>query len=109
MRATTLWHSRWQFAIAIAIALVAAWLTLGQATGDDDFKPRTVINRPFKEIVDAPTISAAEADKLLNPNELVLGVSVGGRRRAYPINMLTGPSREIINDQLGGSAIAATW
>jgi hypothetical protein len=42
-------------------------------------------------------------------NELVLGVVVNGEARAYPINMLTGPSREIINDTLGGTAIAATW
>ena len=40
---------------------------------------------------------------------LVLGVTVGEESRAYPINMLTGPSREILNDALGGRAIAATW
>ncbi len=45
----------------------------------------------------------------LNPSELVLGVTVGKESRAYPINMLTGPSREILNDTLGGQAIAATW
>jgi hypothetical protein len=45
----------------------------------------------------------------INPTELVLGVTVNGQSRAYPINMLTGPQREIINDQLGGHAIAATW
>ena len=27
---------------------------------------------------------------------------VGKAARAYPINMLTGPQREIINDRLGG-------
>jgi hypothetical protein len=39
----------------------------------------------------------------------VLGVSIGDQSRAYPINMLTGPRREIINDELAGHAIAATW
>ena len=29
--------------------------------------------------------------------------------RAYPINMLTGPHREIINDKIGETAFAATW
>jgi hypothetical protein len=38
----------------------------------------------------------------------VLGVRVGKDARAYPINMLTGPDREIINDTLGEKAIAAT-
>jgi len=42
-------------------------------------------------------------------NELVLGLELNGEARAYPINMLTGPSREIINDTLGGIPIAATW
>jgi hypothetical protein len=36
-------------------------------------------------------------------------VMINGESRAYPINMLTGPSREILNDRLGGTAIAATW
>jgi len=39
----------------------------------------------------------------------VLAVTVGEQSRAYPINMLTGPEREILNDTLGGRAIAATW
>jgi hypothetical protein len=42
-------------------------------------------------------------------SELVLGLTLGGAARAYPINMLTGPQREIVNDELGGRAIAATW
>ena len=42
-------------------------------------------------------------------DELVLGVVIDGKARAYPINMLTGPTREIINDELSDVAIAATW
>jgi hypothetical protein len=49
------------------------------------------------------------SERVVRPNELVLGVVVEGKARAYPINMLTGPRREIINDELGGKAIAATW
>jgi hypothetical protein len=49
------------------------------------------------------------ADEILEDDELVLGVEIGGDTCAYPINMLTGPDREIINDELGGRAIAATW
>ena len=53
----------------------------------------------------------ATSARLASPicSELVLGVTVGKESRAYPINMLTGPSREILNDTLGGQAIAATW
>ena len=75
----------------------------------DGFHPRQVVPGPYKPIIDAPTVSAEEAGKKLGEAELVLGVVVGKEARAYPINMLTGPSREIINDMLGGRAIAATW
>lgn len=73
------------------------------------FKPVTVIPRSFPPIKNAPTIPADEAGELLRDDDLVLGVEVNGQARAYPINLLCGPQREIINDVLGGQAIAATW
>ena len=72
------------------------------------FRPTRVLAAQ-PAITDAPTNSAREAGAVLNPNELVIGVTIGKESRAYPINMLTGPSREIINDTLGGQGIAATW
>ena len=74
----------------------------------DDFKPVQVV-RPFEPIVNPKFVSAEEAVKQLRDDELVLGVEMDGIARAYPINMLTGPSREIFNDTLGAHAIAATW
>jgi hypothetical protein len=64
---------------------------------------------PRPPIVDAPFIRADEVVDQVRPEELVLGIVLGGESRAYPINMLVGPEREIINDRLGGRAIAATW
>lgn len=72
------------------------------------FRPIRVVS-PFPAITNAPFVSAEEIDEQVVGKELVLGVVINGEARAYPINMLTGPSREIINDTLGGSAIAATW
>jgi hypothetical protein len=72
-----------------------------------EFNPKTVINRVFDPITDFPVISIAETE--LENNELVLGTVINGEARAYPINMLTGPRREILNDRLGNQAIAATW
>jgi hypothetical protein len=72
------------------------------------FRPR-VLMKPFDAIVEVPLLKAADVKDEVLPNELVLGVVVNGKPRAYPINQLTGPIREIINDELGGSAIAATW
>ncbi len=73
------------------------------------FDPRVVIRHSFPPIKDVPAVSVEEAAGKIEDSELVLGVQVGSQARAYPINMLTGPEREIINDELGGTAIAATW
>ena len=73
------------------------------------FNPQKVIPRPMPPITRVRAMSARSANRRLKPQEAVLGVVVGGQARAYPINMLTGPNREIINDELGGQAIAATW
>ncbi len=74
------------------------------------FNPRTVIPRPFPAIVDPTIVSAEEAEgEFVRDRELVLGVVINGEARAYPINVLTGPRREIINDSLGKRSIAATW
>ena len=73
------------------------------------FEPRVVIPQAMPAIVKPPTVNARAADADMSDAELVLGVTIDGHSRAYPINMLTGPRREIINDELGGHAIAATW
>lgn len=92
----------------VAVCLVACSPALVFAQSDDlRYDPVTVLRQPVRPIVDPDIASAAEAD--LDDNELVIGVEIGGNARAYPINQLTGPSREIINDELSGSAIAATW
>ena len=103
---------------AVAASLgVLALITCGVAVSslvareekeNDKYEPVRLL-APQPAIVNAETKSVAEVAAELGPTELVLGVTVNGQSRAYPINMLTGPSREIINDQLGGQAIAATW
>ena len=94
------------FALAIGVSFTSSHVL----SEEPDFNPRVVLRRPMRAIVDAPFVPAAKAtDKIVTDNELVLGVVVDGQARAYPINMITGPSREIINDSLGRKAIAATW
>lgn len=75
---------------------------------DRKFQPKTLMS-PRKAIVDAQFISADEVRNQVSDSELVLGVVVEGQPRAYPINMLTGPAREIINDRIGQTDFAATW
>ncbi len=102
-------------AISVAILATGVWLpnveaqaTEAQARPKRDFNPR-VLMKHLRPIENAPFILATKVKDQVSDNELVLGVVVAGQSRAYPINMLTGARREIINDQLGGHAIAATW
>lgn len=91
------------------LSVTCLLLLVAMGTTDDDFNPRVVINRRFPAIKNLAPKSRTEADQVLRDEELVLGVVVNGKARAYAINMLTGPTREIVNDELGGVAIAATW
>ena len=68
-----------------------------------DVVPRPPVVKGFK------IVSRTTADKSIRDDEMVLAIEIDGHARAYPINMLNGPSREVINDTLGGLAIAATW
>ena len=100
------------FAALPLAAGLANMCTLNRADARElEFRPRTVIERAFEPIVEPESrpARAAEKDGIVRDDELVLGVVVNGKDRAYPINTLTGPRREIINDELGGRAIAATW
>lgn len=79
----------------------------GQGRAVDNYAPRKVLPIPMKAITNPRIVSADESQ--IAENELVIGVKIDGEARAYPINQLTGPSREIVNDTLAGTAIAATW
>lgn len=114
------------FAAAMVLAIFSATLGEGPRGADSPrgpqkaeqdtapaprpkFEPR-MIDRPDRPaITNPPVIAARDVSGQVTDNELVLGVVVNGEARAYPINMLTGPRREIVNDTLGGRAIAATW
>ena len=58
-------------------------------------------------ILEPTFIDAEEAWEQYEPDELVLGVSINGEHKAYSVPYLS--NREIVNDELGGVAIAATW
>jgi hypothetical protein len=76
----------------------------------EEFRPGPRHMFPFDPLTEFPVRPVAEAAKGVNPTELVLGVTIGKESRAYPINMLnTFPGQKLVNDTLGGKAIAATW
>ncbi len=75
---------------------------------EPEFKPRKVVP-PFPPIKNAKFLKGTEVKDEVTASELVIGVVVKGQARAYPINMLTGPRREIINEVIEGYHFAATW
>lgn len=93
--------------LAALLGMIMASLP-GLAGGEErTFQPRTLM-RPLPAIEDAPFVKAGEV-KSIGDKDLVLALTHNDHSRAYPINMLNGPRREIINDTLGGAHIAATW
>lgn len=117
MLSSKVWEFRKNDPVRIAFCLLVFFLFAGCQKESklpvdrarEDFAPVQVLPSALPAIVDQKPVSLAVADQIIEPDELVLGIEIKGESRAYPINMLTGPSREIINDQIGGVAIAATW
>ena len=58
-------------------------------------------------ILDPTFLTAQESQPQMDDGERVLGVSINGESRAYPLNLLS--RHEIVNDTVGGQAIAVTW
>lgn len=57
--------------------------------------------------VDPKIVSADDVE--LGDDDLVMGVVIGDEPRAYPVNYMNGPYNEVVNDELGGRAIAPSW
>jgi len=52
-------------------------------------------------------VTPLEAEDWMEPDEQVLGLSINGEHRAYPIRMLS--RHEIVNDVVGDVPVAVTW
>ena len=52
-------------------------------------------------------VSALEAEQWMTSEEAVLGISIDGEHKAYPVTMLS--RHEIVNDVVGGEPVAVTW
>jgi hypothetical protein len=52
-------------------------------------------------------ISVREAEKLLDPDERVLGLTLNGVSRAYPIRIMSW--HELVNDEIAGEPYLVSW
>ncbi len=70
--------------------------------------PRDAIPAILPDEADEIMVSAEYAnDNGLDPEERVIGVSINGENRAYPIPFLS--RHEIVNTEIGGRLAAVTW
>ncbi len=73
-----------------------------------DLRIYTILGRDGIPAILMPSfVEARQAYTQMVPEERVLGVSINGDHRAYPLNLLS--RHEIVNDTVGGKAIAVTW
>lgn len=72
-----------------------------------EFRPTRF--RPALPAVIHPPVASATKISDLRDDDLVLGIEINGQSRAYPVNFISEPETEIINDVLGGVPIAVTW
>ena len=57
--------------------------------------------------LDNPEVVTADAATFLQPDDRVLGLTVNGESRAYPISMMT--FHHVANDVLGGQPVLVTF
>lgn len=87
---------------------VPAGTAAGAEEGTLDLRIITVLGKDAIPAIHNPEfIDAAEARAQMGPSERVLGVSINGDHRAYPLNVLS--RHEIVNDTVGGVPAAVTW
>ncbi|RMF84386.1 MAG: DUF3179 domain-containing protein [Nitrospinota bacterium] len=94
----------------VLLLLLGGWYAISTATSIDPQQIVTLLPQDaIPAILDpAPLlVSAQEAEAEMEEDEAVIGVSWAGESHAYPITFLSW--HEIVNDVVGGKAIAVTW
>ena len=82
-----------------------------ETTPDFGLIPNAIVSLLPKDairaILEPEFISGQSAEDQMDDIEHVIGVSINGDARAYPIRMLS--RHEIVNDVVGGESVAVTW
>jgi hypothetical protein len=105
---TFLRSGSWLLTSLLALETLALALALAEVR----IAPHEIVTLLPKDAIPAirnpkPLLVPANEVKGVRDADQVLGVSMGGESRAYPIPFLSW--HEIVNDTVGGVPIAATW
>lgn len=93
----------------VFLCLLSAFFP-GLALSSPDVRPediQTILPKDAIQAILDPSFERADEATWLADSDSVVGVSINGDARAYPIPILS--SREIVNDTVGGVPIAVTW
>ena len=96
-----------RLASASAATLILAGMAPAQERLNRDRSRETEIRGELPPRTVTRTVARTQA--VLKDAEIVIGVVVDGRARAYPVNLMWSPEREIVNDVVGETPIAASW
>ena len=100
-----LWHNLWAEEVEVPLAA-----DNGTALPEETLNLEiiTVLGKDAIPAILAPQfVSGPETAEQMVALERVLGVSINGDHRAYPLNQLS--RHEIVNDTVGGVPVAVTW
>jgi len=61
----------------------------------------------FPVLFNPPMGRVEDGDRILQPNEWVIGIALKGEAKAYPVDVMG--FHELINDVVGGTPITVCW
>ena len=61
----------------------------------------------FPVLFNPPMGKVEDGDRILQPNEWVIGIALKGEAKAYPVDVMG--FHELINDVVGGTPITVCW
>ena len=79
-----------------------------QSPGPHRFEP-IAMGRSFPPLSGFEIVETDRAVGRVDDTETVLGLSINGQARAYPIGLIADVEREIVNDTVAGRPIVVTW
>ena len=66
------------------------------------------VSRDSFPVLHNPSMGTVEdGDRVLQPNEWVIGIALNGEAKAYPVDVMG--IHELINDAVGGTPITVCW
>ena len=93
--------------IALVIPVAAQWDYSKNSIPVEDIRGGGPPKDGIPALFDPEYIRAGEADKLLEPEEEVLGLVINGVPRAYPIRIMSW--HELVNDEIAGTPYLVSW